>query len=163
MLRYLKLQVIKLLILCTSCLAMQACSRSQNKKFEREDYLFRYLKDIHGLNFEATDTSLYSIVLLQGNICVLCNDEANALLEKLYKSNIYKSAWLFAQKEDEQLRARYGNYPRLELLVDSSQAWMRYGMHQARHLFFLVRAGRIEFWSDFKDDKAAKLEKKLSL
>jgi hypothetical protein len=131
-----KLIVIAILLLTFSC--------NRKNKFEREEYLFKYLTEVQTVNLKQNNN--YMVFIINNNTCNCTGDPGVIISSNFSKNN--KLKYIIVGKNDTTLISNLKlKIKKIEILIDKDNELALYGLGNATNYLFEVNNNEIVYWN----------------
>jgi hypothetical protein len=154
------IQYRKLLVSFYCLLLLSGCNNNQKSanKFDREEYLFRYLKEVINVN---TDKKMNLIFIISNKACN-CSGNLNTILKESFTKDNHKKIFIIAKEDSTLHNTIKNNISNYQLFIDKDEKLSSYGLNNATHYLFEIKNNKIVYWNEISNATKEELSKKYS-
>lgn len=152
-----KINYIKSLILFLITITTISCNNNTQNNFDREEYVFRYLKEVANIN--TNNQNEFILFIINNNVCS-CSGDVNEIIGTNFSYN-NQPKYLIAGKYDssviDSLKLKLSN---LSVLIDKDENLSKYGINNATHYLFDIKDNKIIYWCPISNATKDRIKKK---
>ena len=136
------------LLFLTSC---------DNKKFEREEYLSRYVDE--KLKNDVPVTGEYNLIILQTLFCGACSDEVLDAINTSFSNDTLTPNIVVMQPSRKKIKEKLINLRHITYILDNENNIGRYGLNYPHDIYFRMSGTQIKHWMFIDEDALNKFNK----
>lgn len=125
-------------------------------KFDREEYVFRYLREVAKVDISKKNDFILFVV--NNNVCS-CSGDLNEIITMNFLQNT-RTKYLVVGKNDsisENLKSKLKN---VTVFVDENENLSKYGLNNATHYLFDFKNKEIVYWNTINNATAKEIKEK---